>query len=59
MTSARNRKNDRETKKLHFISGQNFVRICVAKSVCHGQMSKEKIEGGRASGKVEGSVEQG
>ncbi len=59
MTRARNKKNDRETKKLHIISVQNFVGICVAKSVCHGQVSKEKIEGSRASRKVEGSVEQG
>jgi hypothetical protein len=59
MTSARNRKNDREAEKLHFISVNSFVRICVAKSVCHGQMLKQKIGGDRASGKVEGIVEQG
>ena len=38
MTSARNRKNDREAKKLYFLLVNNFVCIFEAKSVCHGQM---------------------
>jgi hypothetical protein len=59
MTSTGNEKNGSEAKKLHFISQNNFVRICETKSVCHGEMRKQKELRPRASGKVEGSVQQG
>ena len=45
MTSQGNDKNGSESKKLHFTSQKKFVRICVTKSVCHGEMGKKKIEG--------------